>query len=122
MQIGRSANSNPLSPLRPQATLDLSATQLERMSGARRDFLAELGTLLQQRRALNAVIQASVPAQCDNNVTIVREHGKVWALKPRRSMHRGFLHSRLSSALHLDGGPRHTGPAFAESHLAGGQS
>ena len=49
------------------------------MVRARREFLASLKALLQQRRALGDIICASVTKDCDSNPAVSTQHSKVCA-------------------------------------------
>lgn len=62
-----------------QAALQLSEEQVAHMVRARREFLASLKPLLQQRRALNDIIRASIVHDCDSNPAVSLQHSKVIA-------------------------------------------
>lgn len=59
-----------------QAVLQLTQEQVAAMVEARREFLASLKALLQQRRALNAIIGASVIKDLDSNPAVSVQHNK----------------------------------------------
>lgn len=50
------------------------------MVRARREFLASLKALLQQRRALGDIICDSITKDCDSNPAVSTQHSKVWAI------------------------------------------
>lgn len=62
-----------------QAALQLSEEQVAHMVRARREFLASLKALLQQRRALGDIICASITKDCDSNPSVSMQHSKVRA-------------------------------------------
>ncbi len=62
---------------RLQEALQLSEEQSSGMVRARREFLGALKALLRQRRALNAIIQASVPTECGCHTDVGKQHAKV---------------------------------------------
>lgn len=62
--------------VRVQAALQLTEEQVAAMIEARREFLASLKALLQQRRALNAIIEASVTKDLDSNPAVSVQHNK----------------------------------------------
>jgi hypothetical protein len=62
-----------------QAALQLSEEQVAHMVQARREFLASLKALLQQRRALGDIICASITKDCNSNPAVSTQHSKVRA-------------------------------------------
>jgi hypothetical protein len=63
-----------------QAALQLSEEQVAHMVRARREFLASLKAVLQQRRALSDIITACIAQDCHTNPAISAQHNKVHAV------------------------------------------
>ena len=73
------------------------------MVRARREFLASLKALLQQRRALGDIICASIAKDCDSNPAVSTQHSKVRAVHSSRCRHSLSLQSLQTFSRHLGG-------------------
>lgn len=83
---------SPTSPLvRPNAALyervttalALTKDQVRHASRARREFLDSMWALLQQRQALNAIIETSASKTCETNCVVAQQHSKCLDAFPR---------------------------------------
>jgi hypothetical protein len=81
-----------------QAALQLTEEQVAHMVRARREFLASLKALLQQRRALGDIICASITKDCNSNPAVSTQHSKVCTSHNSNSQAWSAVHSIQANA------------------------